>query len=209
LEVGPLPVGVEPSVGAISPPVVGDVLDVSDGLTGGDDDWLGEVVWAFFVPVAEEVGVAFGALVGGGLGHPLVDPVGLVFALGGVLAVAVPVGVVLAVPVGLLVGVKLGVTVGLGLSVGLAGGVVVDGLGDGLVVVGVGDGLTFGLALDEGLGVGDGEHDVTGTGTIPAAPVLVRFPPAVPEGPADGVGVDSFDEEVVPLKADCTLWISP
>jgi len=38
LEVVPLPVGVEPSAGAVSPPVVDDVLKVPDGLTGGDDE---------------------------------------------------------------------------------------------------------------------------------------------------------------------------
>lgn len=119
LEVVPLPVGVEPTVGAVSPPVVDDELNVSDGLTFGDDDGLGEVVWAFFVPVAEEVGVAFGALAGGELVHPFADPVGFGFALGDLVAVAVRVGVAFAVPVGLLVGVRLGVIVGLGLSVGV------------------------------------------------------------------------------------------
>jgi hypothetical protein len=188
-------------------------VDVSDGLAVGDDDRLGEVVWAFFVPVAEELGVAFGALVGDGLAHPLVDPVGFGFALGDLVTVVVPVGVALTVAVAVPVGLTLGVSVGLGPSVGLAGAVVVavDGLGDGLVVVGVGDGLTFGVALGEVLGVAGGvdEHVGAGAGTIPAAPVLVRFPPAVPEGPADGGGVDPLDEEVAPLKADTTILPSP
>jgi hypothetical protein len=151
LEVVPFPVGVEPSVGTVSPLVVDDVLDVSDGLTGGDDDWLGEVVWAFFVPVAEEVGVAFGALVGDALAHPPEVPVGFGFALGELVVVALPVGVALAVPVALLVAVPLGVTVRLGLSVGVTWGVLVavDGLTGGLLVVLVGDGLVFGEVLGD------------------------------------------------------------
>jgi hypothetical protein len=148
--VGAPPVGAPP-VGAVKPPLVDDVLDVPDGLTAGDDDVLGEVVvWDGFF-VAEEVGVAFGALAGGELGQPVADPVGFGFALGELVAFALPVGVALGDPDGLLVEVTLGVTVGLGLSVGLAGAVVVavDGLGDGLLVVGVGDGLTFGEVLGD------------------------------------------------------------
>jgi hypothetical protein len=207
LEVVPLPVGVEPSVGPVSPLFV-DVVDVSDGLAVGDDDGLDEgVVCPDFLSLAEEAGVPLGDVAG----VALPQPVGLVFGLGDLAAVAVPVGLALTVGLGLEVGVvvPLGVIVGLGLSLGLAGGVVVDGLGDGLLVVGVDDGLTFGVALADVLGVGEGEHDVTGAGMTPAAPVLVRFPPADSEGPADGVGVDPFDEEVASLKADVATEISP
>lgn len=147
--VGTPPVGA-PSVGAVTPPVVEDVLD---GLTVGDDDELGEpVVWdGFFVSLAEEEGVAFGALVGGGLVQSPVVPLGFGFALGELVEVALVVGLALTVAVTVSVGVPLGVIVWLGLSVGLAGGVVVavDGLGDGLLVVGVGDGLFFGEVLGD------------------------------------------------------------
>jgi hypothetical protein len=205
-DVDPLSVGGGPSVCPVWPPVVDDALNVADGLTVGDDVGLGEVVVCPCFFVAEEVGVAFGALVGDALGHPPAVPLGFGFALGELVGVAVRVELALTVGLGLEVGDEVPFRVSgviVGLSVGLAGGVVVLGLADGLVVVGVGDGLTFGvaLALGEVLGVGDGEHDVTGAGTMPAAPVLVRFPPAVPEGPAVGVGVDSLDEEVAPEKA--------
>jgi len=212
--VGAPPVGA-PSVEPVTPPVVDDVLDVSGGLTVGDDDELGEpVVWdGFFVSLAEEVGVAFGALVGGGLAHPPVVPLGFGFALGELVAFALVVGVALTVALGVSVGVApLGVIVGLGLSVGLAGGVVVavDGLGDGLLVVGVGDGLTFGVALGVALGVGDGEHDATGEGVESPAEVAVplRLPPT---DPPPGVCPEGCvpDEEVAPLKADTTIFPSP
>jgi hypothetical protein len=147
---GVLPVGA-PGVEPVTlPPVVDDVLDVSVGLTVGDDVGLGEVVVCPCFFVAEEVGVAFGALVGDALTHPPEVPLGFGFALGELL-VALPVGVALAVPVGLLVAVPLGVTVGLGPSVGVTWGVLVavDGLTGGLLVVLVGDGLVFGEVLGD------------------------------------------------------------
>ncbi len=57
------------SAGAVSPPSPDDVLNVSDGLTAGDDDRLGEVVvWAgFFVPVAETLGLTLGEVAGAAL----------------------------------------------------------------------------------------------------------------------------------------------
>ncbi|MGH3153036.1 MAG: hypothetical protein ACRDOB_20240 [Streptosporangiaceae bacterium] len=210
--VDPLSVGVEPAVGAVTPPVVDDVLDVPDGLAAGDDDGLGEVTVLLCFFVAEEVGVAFGALVGGALPQPVEVLVGFALGLGELVAVGLCVGVALGVPVS--VGVTLDVTVGLELAVGLAGGVVVavEGLGDGLLVVGVGDGLTFGVALGEALGVGDGEHDVMGAGTIPAPPVLVRFPAPVPKGPVDGDAEADGDGVLVSSKAaeaaEITTWRS-
>jgi hypothetical protein len=157
-DVDPPPLGVPPlgvpPVGAPGvepvtlPPVVDDVLV---GVTVGDDVGLGEVVVCACFFVAEEVGVAFGTLVGGALAHPPEVPVGFGFALGELVVVALPVGVALAVPVALLVGVTLGVTVGLGLLVGVTGGVLVavDGLTGGLLVVLVGDGLVFGEVLGD------------------------------------------------------------
>ncbi len=140
------------------------MLEVSGGLTVCDDVGLGEVVGCACFFVAEEVGVAFGALVGDGLAHPPAVPLGFGFALGELEVVALPVGDALAVPVPL----SVGVTLWLGLSVGLAGGVVVavDGLGDGLVVVGVGDGLTFGVALGVALGVAGGVDEHVGAGAV-------------------------------------------
>ena len=216
LEVVPLPVDVEPSAGAVSPPFVDDVLNVPDGLTVGDDDeWPGVVVSAFFVPVAEEAGVAFGALVGGGLVQPVAEAVGLAFALGELVRVALVVGVALTVAVTVTVGVTLGVTVELGLSVGLGGRVVVpvDVLAGGLLVVVVGDGLTlgevFGDALAETVAVGDTHNGAGAEVGVPAgAAVPLSLPPTelFPDArPADG----GLDEEVAPLKADSTILPSP
>ncbi len=67
VDVVPLRVADGLSAGAVSPLAVDDVLDVSDGLTLGDGDWLGEVIWGFFVPVAEETGVPLGDVAGGEL----------------------------------------------------------------------------------------------------------------------------------------------
>jgi hypothetical protein len=206
-DVDPLSVGGGLSVGPVWPLVVDDVLDVSDGLAVGDGDWLGEVVvWAGFL-VGEEVGVAFAALVGVALGQPVAEAVGLAFALGDLVAVALVVGVTFTVAVAVTVGLTLGVIVGL--SVGLAGGVVVVGLADGLLVVGVGDGLTFGVALGEVLGVGDGEHDVTGEEVESPAEVAVplRLPPTDP--PAGDCPEGCWLDEVAPLKADTTILPSP
>jgi hypothetical protein len=208
-DVDPLSVGGGLSVGPVWPLVVDDVLDVSDGLAVGDDDWLGEVVvWVGFF-VGEEVGVAFAALVGVALGQPVAEADGLALAFGELVAVALVVGVALTVAVAVRVGLTLGVIVGL--SVGLAGGVVVLGLAGGLLVVGVGDGLTFGVALGEVfLGVGDGEHDVTGEEVESPAEVAVplRLPPTDP--PAGDCPEGCWlDEEVAPLKADTTILPSP
>ena len=204
LEVVPLPVGVEPSVGPVSPLFV-DVLDVSDGLAVGDDDGLDEgVVWVgFFVSLAEEAGVPLGDVAG-----VLPQPVGLVFGLGDLVALAVPVGVALTVGLGLEGGVvvPLGVIVGLGLSLGLAGGVVVDGLGDGLLVVGVDDGDVLGDAL--GFAGCDDTHDVIGEGVEPGADVMLpgttpgcEAPGPDPSGDGDGL--------LASLKADVATEISP
>jgi hypothetical protein len=139
------------SAGAGSPPTPDDVLDVSDGLTVGDDDALGGlVVWAgFVVLLAEAADVPLGDVAGGVLAQPVAVPVAFVFALAALVAVAWVVGAALTVVDAVTVGVTLGVTVGLGLSVGLAGGLVVavGGLAGGLVVVAAGNGLTFGVAL--------------------------------------------------------------
>jgi hypothetical protein len=201
LEVVPLPVGVEPSVGPVSPLVV-DVLDVPDGLAAGDDDGLDEgVVWPDFLSLAGEAGVPLGDVAGVALPQP-VEAFGLGFAFGELVGVAVPVGVALTVGLGLEVGdeVPVEVSVGLGLALGLAGGVVVAVLGlAGLVVVVVGDGLGLGDVL--GFAGGVDEHVGAGAGMTPAAPVLVRFPPAVPEGRADVPEGCALDEEVAPLKA--------
>jgi hypothetical protein len=166
------------------------------------------VVWVGFF-VGEEVGVAFAALVGVALGQPVAEADGLALAFGELVAVALVVGVALTVAVAVRVGLTLGVIVGL--SVGLAGGVVVLGLAGGLLVVGVGDGLTFGVALGEVfLGVGDGEHDVTGEEVESPAEVAVplRLPPTDP--PAGDCPEGCWlDEEVAPLKADTTILPSP
>jgi len=212
----PLWVGGVLPAGAVSSLTPDDVLDVSDGLTVGDDDALGGlmVVWAgLFVLLAEPADVPVGGVAGGVLGQPVAVPVTFVFALAELVAVALPVGVALTVTDAVTVGVTLGVTVGLGLSVGLIGGVVVTvlGLAGGLVVVVVRDGLTFGEALGKALGAalgaGDGGHDAPGNGVVPPAdvPVPLRLPPDDPP-PGDGREVDVPDEWAVPVTADSTSW---
>lgn len=211
-DVDPLSVGGGLSVGPVWPLVVDDVLDVAGGLGVGDDDGLGEVVWAGFF-VGEEAGVAFAVLVGVALGQPVVEPVGLVFALGERAAFALVVEVALTVAVAVTVGLTLGVIVGLGLSVGLAGGVVVLGLAGGLLVVVVGDGLAlgevFGDALADALVDGDSHNGADGEVGVPAeVAVPLRLPPTDP--PAGDCPEGCWlGEEVAPLKADTTILPSP
>lgn len=205
--------GVLSAGAAVSPPTPDDVLDVSDGLTAGDDDALGElVVWAgFFVLLAEAADVPLGDVAGVALGQPVAASVAFGFALAELVAVAWVVGVALTVVDAVTVGVTLGVIVGLGLSVGLAGEVVVvvDEVAGGLVVVVVGDGLTFGVTLGDVLGdvlgAGDDVHDATGDGVESPADVAVPSGLA-PDDPPPGEDPepDVLDEEGVPLTADST-----
>jgi hypothetical protein len=207
----PLSVGGLPA-GAVTPLVAEGVLEVSDGLTFGDGDWLGEVA-GFFVPVAEAVAVAR-AEDAGVVVQSVAVPVAFACALGEPVAVALPVGVALTVAVAVTVGVTLGVIVGLGLSVGLAAGLVVVGLASGLVVVAGGDGLAFGEASGDVLGVvleaGDVVHGVPGDRVSLADVPLPRAPAPVPESPECDPDAVALDEEVAPLKAEVaaliTLW---
>lgn len=207
-----VPPAVEPPVGAVWPLVVDDVLEVAGGLTTGGDDWP-DVVGGFLVPVAEVVGVAFAALVGGVLAQPVEVPVGVAF--GELLAVVLSVGVALAVPVGLLVGVPVpvGVLVGLLLSVGVTWGVLValDGLAGGLLLaVLVGDGLTLGEASGDALGAGDDEHDGAGAAVESAADKPLPSGLALDDPFAGAApGFCGLDELLVPLKADTTMLPSP
>ena len=125
------------------PPFVADVVDVSDGLTGGDDDGcaVGVVVWAGFL--ADEVVVPVGFVVGVGLTQAPVVPLGFGVALAECETLALVVGLVVTAAV--CVGVAVGVTGGVVLSVGVAGAVV-DGVAGGLLVVVAGDAVTLGEA---------------------------------------------------------------